>query len=126
MYTANYNIFDEIDTEEKSYWLGFFWADGYICRRNRNNNGVYSYEIKLSLSERDIGHLKKFRQFLNLDNKIKIYKPYKDNYRSINNEARIMIYNKHMGEMLYNKYGIIPNRNDIHKTLKYVPESLYK
>lgn len=125
MYSANYNIFDNIDTEEKAYWLGFLWADGYICIRDRRNNGTYSYEIKLSLSECDIGHLEKFKQFLNLNNTIKIYENH-SNFISSNNEARVMIYNKHMGEILCNKYGIIPNRNDIHKTLKHIPENLHK
>lgn len=28
-YTADFHYFDNIDTPEKAYWLGFIWADGY-------------------------------------------------------------------------------------------------
>ena len=31
-YTANYNFFEKIDTEEKAYWLGFIAADGHVSR----------------------------------------------------------------------------------------------
>ena len=29
-YDRNSNVFEKIDTEEKAYWLGFLYADGYI------------------------------------------------------------------------------------------------
>lgn len=29
--TVDAHYFDEIDTPEKAYWLGFIYADGYIC-----------------------------------------------------------------------------------------------
>ena len=49
-------IFDKIDTEEKSYWLGFLYADGYICG--------YNNQVELSLKSTDINHLYKFHKFL--------------------------------------------------------------
>ena len=30
VYYLNENYFEKIDTEEKAYWLGFIYADGYI------------------------------------------------------------------------------------------------
>lgn len=51
----NEHIFDEIDTKEKAYWLGFLAADG--C--NHNNQ-----RISLRLGIADFNHLVKFADFL--------------------------------------------------------------
>ena len=37
-YFHNVNFFEKIDTEEKAYWLGFMFADGYIID-NSNRYG---------------------------------------------------------------------------------------
>ena len=55
----NINKFDVIDTEEKAYWIGFIWCDGYNSKRYRGKNSTPNYEFKLSLMEDDIGHLEK-------------------------------------------------------------------
>lgn len=56
-YTFNENYFENIDTEEKAYWLGFLYADGYV---NANKTSV-----ELSLKEKDKNHLYKFIKCLN-------------------------------------------------------------
>jgi hypothetical protein len=63
-YTFDENYFEIIDTEEKAYWLGFFYADG--CVRVRKE----SSESKLKLSIKDIDHLEKFKKSINGNNKI--------------------------------------------------------
>ena len=55
-------IFNNIDTEEKAYWLGFLYADGCVSSRD---NGM-----ELSLQLLDTMHLIKFSNFLNSKNKI--------------------------------------------------------
>lgn len=55
----NRNIFNKIDTEEKAYWLGFILADGCIFRQ----------ELRIKLGIKDINHLKKFCNFIGLDEK---------------------------------------------------------
>ena len=84
-YSKTENIFEKIDTEEKAYWLGMLYADGYVAN-NRNT-------IALSLKEEDYNHIVKFRKFLNLTNKpIRKKIKHKDNKNyigyefSINNE----------------------------------------
>ena len=57
-YEVNHHYFDVIDTEEKAYWLGFLYADGYIRERKSGN----SLEMKLSIKDRN--HLELFRQHL--------------------------------------------------------------
>jgi hypothetical protein len=49
--------FDQIDTEEKAYWLGFLAADGNVC------NG----HLSLTLAEKDRYHLEKFKEFIGVD-----------------------------------------------------------
>lgn len=55
----NQDVFEVIDTEEKAYWLGFLYADGYV--------GADNNIIELSLKSSDIQHLKKFKKFLEFD-----------------------------------------------------------
>lgn len=59
----NSHIFNNIDSEEKAYWLGFLFADGYVSKNT---------EFELSLGLKDINHLEKFKTFLNYEGKIKI------------------------------------------------------
>ena len=57
-YTCDYHYFDEINTEEKAYWLGFLTADGWISKSKKTNAGVTGIELQYG----DIGHLKKFNK----------------------------------------------------------------
>lgn len=97
------NIFDNINTEEKAYWLGFLYADGYISK-----DGV----IELGLQERDLEHIKKFKKFLNSKNKIC--------YRKNTKSYRLSFRNKHMVKSLKDK-GVINNKSLI---LTYPDESI--
>lgn len=88
----NHNIFDIIDMEEKAYWLGFIYADGYVS--NKRN------EFELSLSLKDEDHLIKFANFIGYPGNVK-----KDTYR-----CRFQITNKHFKENLMN-LGVIPQKS---------------
>lgn len=103
----NENIFDIIDTEEKAYWLGFIFADGYIA--NIENKKKKKYTFELSLSETDIDHLHKFNKFMEYDgDNVKIGKVKgKD---KIYTRCRWYIGNKHLWETL-NSYGCTPNKS---------------
>lgn len=54
-YDVDHDFFEVIDTEEKAYWLGFLYADGYITR-----NGS-SKHVGLSLGLKDKGHVERFK-----------------------------------------------------------------
>lgn len=57
-YYCDYHYFDNIDTEEKAYWLGFLTADGWINKNDKNNAGVTGIELQYG----DINHLRKFNK----------------------------------------------------------------
>ena len=64
--SADDTLFEKIDTEEKAYWLGFLYADGYI----RYDIKRSQYAIELGLSINDLNHLEKFKLFMKSDNNI--------------------------------------------------------
>ena len=41
----NKNVFDTIDTEEKAYWLGFIYADGYLNSSPLFDNKKTDYTV---------------------------------------------------------------------------------
>lgn len=55
----NENIFDIIDTQEKAYWLGMLYADGYITSYHKKGDG---YCVELCLKDKE--HIEKFIKFL--------------------------------------------------------------
>lgn len=61
-YSINENVFETIDTEEKAYWLGFLYADGYVNTQRG---------IELTLKEDDIKHIEKFKSFLKSEQPIR-------------------------------------------------------
>lgn len=114
----NETVFDIIDTEEKAYWLGFLYADGYLSQNEKN--GKHKYLVELSLSLCDIEHLYKFQDFLQFNHdrvrtsKIKLNG--KDFFR-----CRLSFSNKHVWSRL-NDYGCTPNKS---LTLKFPSEDIF-
>ena len=98
------NIFDVIDSEEKAYWLGFIYADGYIA--SITNAKKKSFRIEVSLNENDKNHLEKLSTFLGISKEVKIYKT---NYPR-KNRARLFFNNKIIWNKL-NNLGCKPNKS---------------
>lgn len=65
--SINSDIFNKINNEDKAYWLGFFYADGYVSKTSN---------FELSLGLKDLSHLNKCKKFLDfkgniyIDNKV--------------------------------------------------------
>lgn len=57
-YSCNHRFFQNIDTEDKAYWLGFIYADGWITKRSYCDSGVLGIELQAA----DVIHLKKFNK----------------------------------------------------------------
>lgn len=70
IYTHDENYFETIDSEDKAYWLGFIFADGYI---SNNENRYGQDQFGISVAEEDIDMLEKFKQSIKSSNPIHIY-----------------------------------------------------
>ena len=117
----NEHIFDSIDTEEKAYWLGFIFADGYISSSPLNPNKKSVYNFELSLKSEDIEHLNKFNIFMgHIKDNVKI------NNTTCNSKifkrCRWSIANKHLWETL-NSYGCTPRKSN---TLQFPNKNIFK
>ena len=108
----NENVFDEINTEEKAYWLGFIYADGYISSS--------SNEFELSLAIVDLEHLNKFNEFMkHIHNNVKIGDSKCGD--KVFKRCRWGVTNKHLWNVL-NNYGCTPRKS---LTLKFPDESIF-
>lgn len=105
------NIFETIDTEEKAYWLGFLYADGSV--------GSKEDKIELGLAEKDLKHVKKFRDFININNKI--------SYRESSKSYRFSFRSTKCKQDLI-KQGCVPKKSLILKfpTEEQVPSHLMR
>lgn len=68
-YNCAYDYFNIIDTEDKAYWLGFIYADGYVSINKETNSGYVGIELQAS----DVEHLKKFNKSISGNYQIKFY-----------------------------------------------------
>lgn len=104
-------VFDVIDTEEKAYWLGFMYADGYVSKEGNT--------VELSLKGEDREHLEKFRMFLNNRNEVKLGKTKYEGKEF--SRCRLVMTDKHFHDSLISK-GCIPNKSLI---LKFPDTSIF-
>lgn len=106
----NQFYFDAIDNEHKAYWLGFFYADGYV--------GSEQNSIEVSLKSSDIGHLEKLALDLSFQDK----KLFQDDIR-----CRLSFHNKHMRESLIEQ-GCVPRKSLIltFPSSEQVPDELIR
>lgn len=102
-YTANYDIFEIIDSTEKAYWLGFLAADG--CNYQREHNA----SILINLHQQDIDQLQKFKKFCNTNANIVSYIT-SAGYSNNTPMCKIVLNSKKMSIDLANK-GIVPQKS---------------
>lgn len=119
----NKRYFDEINNSNKAYWLGFIWGDGYVGHRVRKSGE--EYQLKIDLSSVDSNHLEKLKIDINSDYILKNY-IYKTSYSKSSASTRFSIYNKHLGKLLIEKYGIFVGRVNIDKCIKNIEKKYHK
>lgn len=110
----NEHIFDQIDSEEKAYWLGFIFADGYISSSPLREGVKNVYQFEISLGIKDIEHLNKFKKFIE----------FKKDIITDKSRCRFIVANKHLWTTL-NELGCTPNKS---LSLKFpnIPQNLVK
>ena len=59
-YNVNEKYFENIDTQEKAYWLGFLYADGCVSERYDKKGNRKGAFMELSLKKDDEEHLRSF------------------------------------------------------------------
>ena len=114
-YKLDDTVFDSIDTEEKAYWLGFLYADGY---NHRSKNC-----IALRLQKEDIDVLYKFKDFLKTDSPICIYKR-KTRIKNIEKEyCELCVFSIHLCQVL-NDLGCVQAKTYILDFPSFIPSNL--
>jgi hypothetical protein len=93
-YNIDETFFDVIDTEEKAYFLGFLYADGY------NNTDRNSVALSLKESDKDI--LIRLNSLIQPDKPLQYveFKKETRGYKNSSNQYRLVIANKHISERL--------------------------
>lgn len=109
---AGFNIhyFDQIDTEDKAYWLGFLYADGNVSDRG---------SVNVDLQSSDLIHLKKFQSCIESKSnpRLQITRKY--------NRSRFGVANRHFSEMLV-LHGCMPRKSLILKFPTFLSDDLLR
>lgn len=96
-YTINEHYFDNINSEDKAYFLGLMYADG--CNYPKANL------IAINLQENDVEILQKFSKYVD-SNKPLYYRDYSISHPTWKNQYVINLKSKHMCESL-DKLGCV-------------------
>jgi len=103
---CNENYFENIDSENKAYWLGFITADGCIHQKQNGN----LYKLSIQLSHIDFSHLEKFLIDLESEHTITVRDQLNKKLNKVYKGCFINICRPKLCEDL-NKYGVGPNKS---------------
>ena len=103
--TINHTFFDEIDTPEKAYLLGFFIADGCINTDNERSKGRFS--INQSEDDREI--VEAFKKYLQVPSDIQIINN-QSGVKHRKTQYRLRWTSPYMRDILTQKYNITSNK----------------
>lgn len=99
-YTVNDNYFNKIDREDKAYWLGFLYADGYITKGG----------FGISLMSTDKEHLQLMLDDMDSNYKIKTYINSNKNKYGATCYCRVLINSQEMRRHIIS-YGIVEHKS---------------
>ena len=115
-YYVNEDYFSVIDSDNKAYILGFFYADGCV---SSNNN-----QVMISLQEDDLEILEKMKIEFEYNGSIK-YLPPPKKFPKRKPQYRLTIDNKKFHENIV-KQGVIPKKSYFAKFPFHIDEKYYK
>lgn len=98
-YPRNSDFFDTINTPQKAYWLGMFYADGTV---GRNNNAI-------TITLKDKEHVEKFKMAINAVNN-KICDIIDTRFSSVCHNYSFAIHDEKLHQGLI-KAGVLPNKS---------------
>lgn len=118
-YSVNDEYFDNIDTQNKAYFLGFLFADG--------NNCMQKSTIRISLQEKDCDILEKLRIDIGSNKPLclKSYENKRNNGEGYDykDQYALEVYNKHWCERL-SELGCVPNKSLVLKFPDYLSDDM--
>ena len=129
-YYCDFHYFKTIDTQEKAYWLGFIFADGWTFLSKETEAGYLGIELQAG----DIGHLKKFNKSIGGNYKITTRdRKYNDTigkYFGIEKDkithlCQIRVFSRPFTDDLI-AHGIIPNKSLVKVFPNTVPYNLMR
>lgn len=109
MVSFNEHYFDNIDTHNKAYFLGFMLSDGYICKTS------YSYEVGLGVQSKDSYILEELKKELSATSKISKYK---------NSKKIVFKGSKHIFDVLCS-YGFRENKSHFDYSVPSIPNKFF-
>lgn len=104
-YTANFTYFNEIDSHEKAYWLGFIYADGYVS--DTQNKKLFG----ISLARKDKHQIEKLNLCLDSNYPINDYVS-TNSYKENTEYSRLIIIHDELFNGL-TKHGVVPHKTAI-------------
>ena len=110
IYNVNHSYFNEINSAEKAYWLGFIYADGFVTIRK---DGCKYFG--LSLFVKDVSVLENLKKSLNSNYKINIYKS--NGYTGSGEYCRLLIRSDEIVDDLIS-HGVLISKTNILKPPK--------
>jgi len=108
-YKLDETFFDEINSEEKAYWLGFLTADGCIDK----------YSVRIVLHRKDKDHLSKFTEALKSSHPVYEYNITQNDH--ICQYCGVGINSKKLSSSIQ-KLGVVPKKSLIVKPYNVSPE----
>lgn len=117
-YFHDFDFFETINTEEKAYWLGFMYADGYIVN-NENRYGEDAFGI--TLAEDSIDSIEKFKTSLKATNPIH----YDDSKKIGQRQVKLVMHSQKTVDDLIDK-GVVKQKSLILQPPKKVPKEFIR